>query len=408
LSIDRHHVAQSRGTRPDATSKPKIDDQPFSSFFLGGFECSSHRRADGRRLDLLASTGHDHHALADYQVLKEHGIHAARDGIRWHQIERRQNHYDWSTALPMIRAAKDSGMQPIWDLCHYGIPDNLDIWSADFVRRFADFSAAFAALVQQEAVGTPIYCPINEISFWAWAGGDMARMHPLARHRGPELKRQLIRASIAAISAVREVDPLARFITAEPLIHVVPTSAAQRHKAAAQSFRMYQFEALDLLSGTLEPELGGDPSFIDIVGVNYYPDNQWYFKGPTIPLGHHAYRPLRDLLLETYMRYKRPLFIAETGAEESARSAWLHYVCEQVREAQQADVPIHGICLYPILDYPGWDNERLCKVGLLSMLDEAGQRQIHEPLARELRWQRHLFEAATGADPGTSPNRALA
>ena len=27
----------------------------FKSFFLGGFECSNHRRSDGRRLDLLAA-----------------------------------------------------------------------------------------------------------------------------------------------------------------------------------------------------------------------------------------------------------------------------------------------------------------------------------------------------------------
>ncbi len=31
----------------------------FRSFFLGGFECSTQRRADGRRLDLIAATRHD-------------------------------------------------------------------------------------------------------------------------------------------------------------------------------------------------------------------------------------------------------------------------------------------------------------------------------------------------------------
>jgi hypothetical protein len=390
-------VAESRRQHRDASSAPELTERVFSSFFLGGFECSSHRRADGRRLDLLASTRHDCTALADYGTLKAHGIHAVRDGIRWHQIERRSGFYDWSTVMPMIRAAREAGIEPIWDLCHYGVPDDLDIWSAGFVQRFAAFSAAFAALVQQEASGSPTYCPINEMSFWAWAGGEMARMYPLAHNRGPELKRQLVRATIAAISAIREVDPRARFITAEPLIHVVPTSAAPRHRKTADSFCLYQFEALDLLGGTLEPELGGHPSFIDIVGVNYYPDNQWYHRGPTVPLGHHSYRPLHELLVETYRRYNRPLILAETGAEESARSAWLHYVCEQVREAQQAYVPICGICLYPILDYPGWENGRLCKVGLLSMPDKTGQRQIHEPLARELGRQRQLFEQGSGA-----------
>src|SRR4051794_37304042 len=59
----------------------------FRSFFLGGFECSSHRRRDGRRLDLIAATRHDLLAFEDYQQLSEHGIRTARDGVRWHQVE---------------------------------------------------------------------------------------------------------------------------------------------------------------------------------------------------------------------------------------------------------------------------------------------------------------------------------
>src|SRR5437773_9436671 len=31
----------------------------FKSFFLGGFECSTHRTTGGKRLDLIASTAHD-------------------------------------------------------------------------------------------------------------------------------------------------------------------------------------------------------------------------------------------------------------------------------------------------------------------------------------------------------------
>ena len=46
----------------------------FKSFFIGGFECSTHRRRDRKRLDLIAATGHDRNAKADYQMLAEHGI----------------------------------------------------------------------------------------------------------------------------------------------------------------------------------------------------------------------------------------------------------------------------------------------------------------------------------------------
>ncbi|MEA1648704.1 hypothetical protein UAJ10_06710 [Nitrospirillum sp. BR 11164] len=146
----------------------------FRSFFLGGFECSTHRRRDGRRLDILAATGHDRHAEADYRLLAAAGIHAVRDGMRWHRVEVGPGWYDWSTVLPQLRAARAAGIQVIWDLCHYGWPDDLDIWSPAFVDRFAGFAAAAARLVRTESDAIPFFCPINEISFLAWAGGTRA------------------------------------------------------------------------------------------------------------------------------------------------------------------------------------------------------------------------------------------
>ncbi|MDQ3247626.1 MAG: hypothetical protein M3Q45_00320 [Chloroflexota bacterium] len=48
----------------------------FQSFLMGGFECSSHRMRSGRRLDMLAATGHHPYkqVLADYRRLQQQGI----------------------------------------------------------------------------------------------------------------------------------------------------------------------------------------------------------------------------------------------------------------------------------------------------------------------------------------------
>ena len=81
----------------------------FESYFLGGFECSTHRRRDGRRLDLIAATGHDRAVVLDYRAMLEHGIRTVRDGVRWHLIETAPGRYDWSSFLPMLRAARRSG-----------------------------------------------------------------------------------------------------------------------------------------------------------------------------------------------------------------------------------------------------------------------------------------------------------
>jgi hypothetical protein len=362
----------------------------FQSFFLGGFECSTHRRRDGRRLDLINGTRHDTFAASDYGALRTHGIRTVRDGLRWHLIEKSAGRYDWSSFLPQLSAARDAGLQPIWDMCHYGWPDDIDIWSSAFVDRFARFAGAVATLVRDEVVDTPLYCPMNEISFLSWAGADTGDINPGVRRRGMELKRQLVRATVAAMQAIRDVDARARFVNVDPVINVVPKTPRQRHRA--ENSRLAQYEAWDMIAGQLMPDLGGQPDFLDIVGVNFYPHNQWYLGGATIWQGEPHYRPLRDILAEVHDRYRRPLFIAETGAEGARRVPWLRYVCDEVLAAIQNGVPIEGICIYPITDYPGWDNYRHCPSGLLGMADQLGNRPVYEPLAAEIALQKMRFQ----------------
>lgn len=152
--------------------------------FMAGFECSTHRRHDGRRLDLLAATGHDRWARSDYALCTGLGIRRVRDGLRWHLIEPEAGRYDWSSWTPMLEAAEAEGVSVIWDLMHYGWPDDLDIWSGDFVRRFAAFAAAATRWHVAITGRAPHVCPSNEISFLAWAGGEAGGFSPFTFGRG--------------------------------------------------------------------------------------------------------------------------------------------------------------------------------------------------------------------------------
>jgi len=365
----------------------------FRSFFVGGFECSSHRRRDGVRLDLVHSTGHARWPGEDFSALAACGIRTVRSGLRWHLIEPRPGVYDWGSFLPMLRAARQQNTQVIWDLCHYGYPDELDIWRPQFVERFARFSKAVAQVVRDEGETAPFYSPINEMSFWSWAGGDVGYFNPGAERRGMELKHQLVRASIAAIEAIREVEPRARFVQADPLIHVMPATRRIDEIEAAENYRLAQFEAWDLLSGRQWPGLGGRADYLDILGANFYPHNQWIFNGPRVMRGEHEYRPFYGMLKELHARYGRPILISETGAEDDQRLPWFHYVTDQVKKAMRAGVPVEGICWYPILDYPGWDDGRYCPAGLLGYADGQGQRAAFHPLQVALQKERDEFDA---------------
>src|SRR5262245_45150399 len=77
----------------------------FRSFFMGGFECSSFYRRNGQRLDLVASTKHDQFCREDYVRLQSQGMLTAREGIRWHLIEKSPGQYDFTSAMPMVRNA---------------------------------------------------------------------------------------------------------------------------------------------------------------------------------------------------------------------------------------------------------------------------------------------------------------
>lgn len=356
----------------------------FNSFFMGGFESACHRRRDGVQIDVQAATHHDLHCAEDYQLLQTAGMRVVRDALRWHVIESSPQHYDWSSFLPLLRAARDAKMQVIWDLCHWGLPHDIDIFSNEFVDRFARFASAAAEVVRGETDTVPFYCMINEISFWSWIGGDCETFYPYKTGHGDALKRQLVRASIAGMDAVREIEPRARFVQAEPIIYIAPNKLFPDDDMAVSSYVLSQFEVWDMLSGRLAPELGGAPRYLDILGANYYWNNQWEHLGNRLALGTELHKPLSDMLADVYARYKLPLLITETGAEGHGANSWMRYVVGEVQVAIETGTPIEGICLYPVTDYPGWEDDRHCKCGVIAISDDWQTRTIRREVVHTL------------------------
>jgi hypothetical protein len=369
----------------------------FKSFFLGGFECSTHYGPHQRRLDLLGSTQHDRFAAMDYTRLHEYGIYTVREGIRWHRIETTPGYYSFDDALRLIRAAKETGTQVVWDLFHFGYPDHIDLFDTSFSKRFAAFARAFIRVLKSETDATPFVTPINEISFLAFQGGEIANINPFTHGRGDELKAQLVRATIEAIEAIWEAVPQARFVLVDPLFNAIADSDDPLLIQRAKAYSDARYQAWDMLAGRLQPELGGSSKYLDIIGVDYYPWNQWtyisdYEGGKSLKRDDPRYIPLHQLLAQVYERYQRPLLISETSTEAEFRADWLNYVGSEALLALQSHIPLEGLCWYPIVDFPGWDNDRACQNGLWGMCDQKGARPIYDPLAREFAQQRTLFE----------------
>ena len=380
----------------------------FDTPFGGGFECSAHlRRHDRRRLDLIASTRHYRFAAQDYAALARHGLGWARDGLRWHRVEATPGAYDWSSWVPMLRAANASGVTVVWDLLHYGLPDDVDLWKPAFVARVGRFAREAARVFREESDAVPWWCPVNEPSFWSFAGGTAGFFPPFSRSRGGRMKAQLVRAIIEAIEGVWSVDPRARILHADPVIHVTADPLRPRDRGLAERYRRSMFEAWDLIGGRLKPDLGGDPKYLDVIGVNFYDHNQWIHRGGYTPPGHPLHRPLGAILSEVHARYGRPVIIAETGAEADARAPWLAYIGRDVAAAREAGAAVEGVCLYPVTDYPGWDNNRHCPTGLFGYADAHGARPVDAPLAAELARQQALIAPILAASRRPVAQRGL-
>ena len=364
---------------------------PFKSFWWAGFECTDQLNCFGNRVDFLNKTGHLELLRADYERLAPFNIRTVREGIRWSQVETRAYQYDWRVVDHLLTEGHRQGIQQVWDLCHFGYPDDLTPLHPMFARRFAALCRAFVRFYRDRYPDdTLIVTPINEVSFIAWLGGDARGTSPYCTQQGWEVKLGLMRAYIEGIAAIREIDPAIRILTTEPLVQIVPPlNATDEQLINAAVADENQFQSVDMLAGYIAPELGGSPEYLDLLGVNYYYNNQW-IDGTNIFLGWNdatpdpRWLPLRHLLMKVYRRYNRPIALTETSHPGVDRPVWIDMIGRECAAVLEADVPLLGVCLYPIIDRPDWDHlEHWHRAGLwdadLSTIPPG--RVLHQPYA---------------------------
>jgi len=377
-------------------------DAIFPTFFMTGFECSTFIWKDRERKDYVPATGHDRHLKNDLAAAMDLGIGVAREAIRWPQVDLGGGRYDWTSAKAVQDAATECKITPIWDLCHYGFPDGCDPFSNECLDRFTEYCRAAAEFVTGTAEPPYFFTPINEITFFSAAASDLEWMYPFAKGREDELKRALARMDIAGVKAIREVEPQARMVHVDPIVHAVPPP--DRPDLADEAWdeaHRKAMEAWDMLAGRVAPELGGSPEILDIVGVNVYhysqvqlgEDKKREILGPRDP----RRKPLSALLQFAWDRYQRPVIIGETSGYQENRAEWLRMTMEECFKALNAGVELHGVCLYPFVDVPDWWTQQWAKIGIYDVADkEEFERVPCDAYIAELRrWQKLLDQPET-------------
>ena len=388
-------------------------DGIFPTFFLSGFECSTFVWQDQGRRDLVDETRHAQHADEDYALLRGLGIAVAREGIPWPLVDR-GGAYDFSPLDPFIAAMNRHQILPIWDLCHYGYPDDADPFAPDFPARFAAYARAAAEHVVPRVRGPHFFTPINEITFFGYMGGEWAWAAPFRKTKQErhQLRLALCAADIMAVNAVREVDPEARIVHIDPLVLVVPPpDRPDLADEAAHETEEDTFYAWDVIAGQRHPELGGSPEILDIVGVNCYSFGQMEFReqGPhaALPPKDPRIKPLGDLLVRAWERYRRPMIVGETSGLGDGRPAWLEDVIEESLAAVHRGIDLHGVCLFPAVDMPNWHTGEWLHNGIADLVPDGDdlRRVPYAPYVAELRrWQKELNRPTElDADPFSDP-----
>jgi len=273
---------------------------------------------------------------------------------------------------------------------------------------------AVAAHVVPPLPAPHFFTPINEITFFAYCGGEWGWSAPWGRDRECRFRfrRRLCEADIAAVKAIREVCPDARMVHIDPLVNVVaPRDRPDLQEAASEESWNDTFVAWDIIAGKRSPELGGASGILDILGVNCYSFGQMEYRehGPHAPLPPDDDRilPLCTLLKFAYERYGRPMIIGETSGLETGRHWWLRDVIQEALAAVEMGIDLHGVCLFPAVDMPDWQKGVWVHNGLVDLVEDNGdlRRVPAEAYCGELRrWQKRLNRVTRlDADPLSDP-----
>jgi beta-glucosidase/6-phospho-beta-glucosidase/beta-galactosidase len=402
--IDTEQATHPRA--PAGPTAPRVAPSAFSSFWMAGFEGADHIDLHGTPLDMVASTGHAVLLAAEYQRVADLGLTTVRESVGWRVCSPDSfKRINFSRMQLAAEAAMTHGVQVLWSLIHYGMPPDVRVTDIDFADRFAEFAGAAARKLRNLTGAPSIYNPVNEIGFLAWAMASQRIIGGLCSERdGYVVKVKLVQAALRGMQAISAEDSGARFTHVEPLIHVVSPRKNPALAQAAADFCGYQWEVWDMLAGRMAPELGGSVAQMDWIGVNHYHDSQWEIEtGRRLDWhrGDSRRRPFANLLEEASKRYQLPIVIAETSHVGVGRAAWLDDIGTETEHAIGRGARVQGICLYPAIDRPDWNNHSHChRSGLWDAVASRrtgasrhahhGRRLTSEYAAALRRWQLRL------------------
>ncbi|MFC3831263.1 MULTISPECIES: family 1 glycosylhydrolase [Deinococcus] len=360
--------------------------------------------------DQYTWTAHRERWADDLRLAAEVGVTHVRYGVPWPDVNPAPDTYDWTWPDQAVALLRDLGLEPIWDLLHFGTPPWLPGGLRDpgYPAAVTAYARAFSERYPQVTKITPF----NEPYIWAFFSGGNGTWPPhelgvqgFARSLWPVLA-----GLRGAIQAIREVNPHAEIWLNDGADRFRATTPALT--ALAGELTEWRYAAFDVLCGRLERNtplyaaLAGvagadvleaalnDPTPPDVIGLDYYPGSEHAILPPHAPPhpGDWGRRPdyrlypdpqppgLAHTLLEYHARYGLPLYVAETSTD-TRREDWLRWLGSEVLHAQERGAAVLGATWWPLFDHVDWHigltrlEGHVCPSGLYHLNPDRHDRQ---------------------------------
>lgn len=325
-----------------------------------------------KRVDEMEKTGHYTRWKEDFELVKELEIEFLRYGPPYYKVHVAPDRYDWSFTDETFRYLRELNIEPIVDLCHFGLPDWIGSFqNPDFPIHFATYAKAFAKRFPY----LKFYTPVNEIfiaaTFSAQYGWWNERLTD-DRSFVTALKH-LCKANVMAMNAILETQPEAVFIQSESseYFHAENPHCFDH----AEFLNEKRFLSLDLTYGfklcsTMYEYLSNNGMRKDeyhwflntdikakcIMGNDYYITNEHvvHADGTTSASGEiFGYYVITH---QYYNRYQLPIMHTETNVKEPDSIDWLKKEWANAYRLKQDGIPLLGFTWYSLIDQVDWDS----------------------------------------------------
>ncbi|HEY7392904.1 MAG TPA: family 1 glycosylhydrolase [Bryobacteraceae bacterium] len=369
--------------------------KPHNFLFATGIENSypivAGENGASRRVDEMAKCGHYQRWKEDFALVKELGLEYLRYGPPYYREHLAPGTYSWDFARQTFAELRRLGIEPITDLCHFGVPDWVGgFQNPDWPELFADYAEAFA----RQFPWVRFYTPVNEIFVTATFSGEYGWWNEREKSDSGFVTalKHLAKANLLAERAILEVQPNALFIQSESSEYFHAVDPTAHGRAAVLNHK--RFLSLDLSYGH------------DVRGVmyEYLMDNgmtreeyHWFLRQaaqmrPYCVMGNDYYISNEHLVpshgpvkasgeifgyyvitRHYYERYHLPVMHTETNLGDAERApAWLWKEWANMVRLKDDGVPIIGFTWYSLTDQVDWDTtlrEDNCNVNPLGLYD---------------------------------------